>query len=128
MQQTNLDIYGNDPIPWSRALTQLEARDGHNTSWLATTGPDGTPHIAGVGALWVDGRMYFTSGPGTRKSRNLKHNPACAISVSLPELDVVIEGRAVRVTDASTLQRLADLYTVQGWPASAIDDALTAPI
>jgi hypothetical protein len=25
MDQTNLDIYGEEPIPWSRALDQLEA-------------------------------------------------------------------------------------------------------
>ncbi len=25
MDQKNLDIYGNKPIPWSRALGQLEA-------------------------------------------------------------------------------------------------------
>jgi hypothetical protein len=61
-----------------------------------------------------NGRMYFTSGPGTRKSRNLKYNPACAISVSLPDLHLVIEGRAVRVNDASTLQRLADPIRFKG--------------
>jgi hypothetical protein len=46
MEQKNLDIYGNKPIPWSRALAALEA-------------PSTKPHIAGVGALWVDGN--FTS-------------------------------------------------------------------
>ena len=28
MQQTNLDIYGSEPIPWSRALDQLQAGSG----------------------------------------------------------------------------------------------------
>jgi uncharacterized protein YndB with AHSA1/START domain len=39
MDQTNLDIYGSAPIPWSRALAQLEA-GAAKASWLATTRPD----------------------------------------------------------------------------------------
>ncbi len=129
MDQKNLDRYGNPPIPWSRALEQLESRGGPPppTYWLATTRPDGQPHVAGVGALWVDGKLYFTSGSGTRKSRNLRSNPSCSISVSLPGLDLVIEGQAVQVTDPATLRRLAERYAAQGWPATADDGGLTAP-
>jgi hypothetical protein len=75
----------------------------------------------------VDGKLYFTSGPGTRKSRNLGHNPACAVSVSLADLDLVIEGSAARVTDEATLRQLAERYAALGWPASVADGAFTAP-
>jgi general stress protein 26 len=126
MGQTNLDIYGAAPIPWARALTQLEA-GAAKAAWLATTRPDGRPHIAGVGALWVDGRLYFTSGDGTRKSRNLAANPHCAVALSLPDLDLVVEGTAARVTDEATLARLAERYAAQGWPATVSDGAITAP-
>jgi hypothetical protein len=50
--------------------------------------------------------IYFTRGSGTRKSRNLRQHPECNISVSLPDLDLVIEGRATRVTDEATLGKL----------------------
>jgi len=126
MEQTNLDIYGAAPIPWSRALKQLEA-GAAKTYWLATTRPDGRPHLAGVGAKWEDDRLYFTSGAGTRKSRNLAENPRCAVSMSLPDLDLVIEGTAAKVTDAATLARLAERYAAQGWPAAVSDGAITAP-
>ena len=129
MNQKNLDIYGDAPIPWSRARDELEGvstNDTHKTYWLATVRPDGRPHVAGVGALWDDGKFYFTSGAGTRKSRNLAANPNCTISVTLPTLDLVVEGTASRVTDQATLQRIAERYAAQGWPASASDDALTA--
>jgi hypothetical protein len=130
MDQKNLDIYGHEPIPWSRAERQLDAQiheEGHGTThWLATTSPDGQPHVAAVGALWVDGEFYFTSGPRTRKSRNLAENPSCAISVSLGDIDVVISGTARKVTDQPTLQRLARLYEAQGWPAKVGDAAITA--
>ena len=131
MEEKNLDIYGNKPIPWSRALAALEAPptkpDGApNTYWLATTRPDGRPHVAGVGALWVDGKFYFVSGPGTRKSRNLAKNPSCVISVILSGLDLVVEGTARVVTDEPTLQRLVKRYNAEGWPASVKDGAFTA--
>ena len=125
MNQKNLDIYGDAPIPWSRAVEQLEA-DTAKSFWLATVRPDGRPHVAAVGALWDDGKFYFTSGPQTRKSRNLAHNPACVLSVTLPNLDLVVEGTAARVTDAATLQRLAQRYVDQGWPARVSDGAFTA--
>src|SRR5882672_7506661 len=121
MDEQNLDIYGHDPIPWSRALEQLEAQAREEgpgrTCWLATTRSDGTPHLAAVGALWVDDHFYFTSGPRTRKSRNLANNPSCAVSVSLDGIDVVVQGTARKVTDMRTLERVANLYASLGWPA-----------
>ncbi len=121
----NLDIYGAKPLRWSRALKQLEAGPAA-TFWLATTKPDGRPHVAGVGALWVDGKIYFVSGARTRKSRNLAANPGCVFSVSLTGIDLVIEGTAIRVTDHPTLLRLAERYAAQGWPASVGGQALVA--
>jgi Pyridoxamine 5'-phosphate oxidase len=121
----NLDIYGAKPLPWSRALKQLEAGTG-GTYWLATTRPDGRPHVAAVGALWVDGEIYFVSGGRTRKSRNLAANPSCVFSVSLTGIDLVLEGTAARITDRPTLLRLAQRYAAQGWPASVAGQTLTA--
>lgn len=130
MDEQNLDIYGHDPIPWSRALKQLEAQgseeDRGRTCWLATTGPGERPHLAAVGALWVDNRFFFTSGPRTRKSRNIAANPNCAVSVSLNDIDVVIEGTARKVTDGPTLERVANIYASLGWPARASGGAITA--
>jgi general stress protein 26 len=128
MDQKNLDIYGDAPLPWSRAEKQLEETVGQSaTFFLATVRPDGRPHVAGVGALWVDGKFYFTSGAGTRKSRNLAENPNIVISVKLKDLDLVVEGTATKVTDEPTLQRLAERYDAQGWPAKVENGALTAP-
>jgi hypothetical protein len=127
MDQTNLDIYGHESIPWARALDQLQDDSVKKTFWLATVRPDGRPHVAGVGALWLDGKLYFTSGAGTRKSRNLTDNPSCVVSVALPDLDLVIECTATLVTDSTTLQRAAERYAAQGWPARVEDGVLTAP-
>ena len=125
---TNLDGYGNAALPWSRARDALAASGDENTSFvLGTVRPDGRPHAACVGALWVDDDLYMTSGPHTRKSRNLAANPVCTIAVSLPGLDLVLEGEATRVTDRATLEQVAASYRDAGWPAEVEDDAFTAP-
>jgi hypothetical protein len=133
VEQTNLDIYGGKLIPWSRARRQLigETRgtaksQQQRRSWLATVGPDGRPHLTGIGALWVDDQFYFVSGPRTRKSQNLARNKRCVMSVNLDDLDLVVEGAAKRVTDQKTLRRLARRYAKQGWPARAEGGAFTA--
>ncbi|HEX6361107.1 pyridoxamine 5'-phosphate oxidase family protein [Actinophytocola sp.] len=125
----NLDRYGSAELPWSRPRDVLVADTptADLTFFVATVRPDGRPHSAGVGAIWVDDALYFTGGPGTRRSRNLAANPACSVSVRLRGIDLVLEGEAHRVTDAATLTRVADVYRSGGWPASVEGDALTAP-
>lgn len=127
MKTKNLDIYGSAPIPWSRAEQALESVDPMTTFWLATTDPDGNPHVAGVGAIWFEGRIYFVSGPSLRKSRNLAANPHCAIGVGLHGLDLVVEGTASKVTDPATLDRVVKVFRQGGWPAEVRDGALFAP-
>ncbi len=124
----NLDSYGHAPLPWSRPQELLQAGTFFGRpAFLGTVGPDGRPHAAGVGALWLDGVVYFTSGPGTRKSRNLSTNPACTLSASLANLDLVFEGEALRVTDAPTLEQLAARCRADGWPVTVEGDAFTGP-
>lgn len=124
----NLDIYGNAPLPWSRPRDLLAAGTFFGRpAFLGTIGPDGTPHAAGIGAIWLEGEIYFTSGPATRKSRNLAANPACTISASLATIDMVFMGQAARVTDTPTLERLAALCRESGWPVQVEGDAFTGP-
>ncbi|HTU79723.1 MAG TPA: pyridoxamine 5'-phosphate oxidase family protein [Solirubrobacteraceae bacterium] len=128
-ESTNLDRYGCAALPWSRPHDLLAAGPlGPGTTFfLGTCGADGRPHAAGVGAVWFDGDMYFTSGPHARKARNLAANPAGTLSVRLEGIDLVLEGEAARVGEAQTLERVAALYRQAGWPATVQDDAFTAP-
>ena len=127
----NLDGYGAPTIDWSRVADQLATTptgapetggpDRH-THWLTTTNPDGSAHVMPVGALHIDGALYFSSGPGTRKSRNLARDPRCVVSVATHPFDLVIEGAAERVTDRDQLEAVAATYAAGGWPASVDDD------
>ena len=76
----NLDGYGTPPIEWARVhdtlfgrLPQEPGAGGPNrhTTWLATTDPDGKPHVVPFGALVLDEEIFLCSGEGTRKNRNL---------------------------------------------------------
>jgi len=119
IETKNLDIYGNAPLPWSRPHDLFAAGIFFGRpAFLGTTRPDGRPHAAGIGALWLDGDIYFTSGPGTRKSRNLAASPACTISASLATIDIVLEGEAVRVTDEPTLERVQNPISEPQEPVS----------
>jgi hypothetical protein len=125
---TNLDGYGHEPLLWSRAQAVLDATGKAMDTWFLTTAtPDGIPHATGIGALWHEGELYFTSGPGTRKSRNLARNPAATLSVSLEGIDLVFEGDATRVADPETLGIVAKRYHDDGWPVEVDGDGLTGP-
>jgi hypothetical protein len=95
--------------------------------FLGTVQPGGRPHAAGIGAVWHDGDPCFTSGPGTCKARNLASNPACTISVKLPDTDLTLDGEAARVTEPAILQQVASTYRGIGCPAEAAGDGFTVP-
>jgi hypothetical protein len=129
IETTNLDIYGNEALPWSRAQRLLDSTPAgpELPIFLSTVRPDGRPHTAGVGALWVDGDFFIVSGPKTRKSKNLANNPACTLAVPLDGLHLVLEGTVERVTDGPTLEQVAARYRDVGWPAEVEKDAFSAP-
>jgi len=131
---TNLNQYGDTPLPRDGVTPSLAETDPEpptsetdQYTVLGTVLPDGRPHAAAVGAMWIDGAWYIVSGPGTRKSRNLAANPACTLTAKLPKMDVVFAGDAERVTDPAELERVVAYYRGVGWPAEVEGDAFTAP-
>jgi nitroimidazol reductase NimA-like FMN-containing flavoprotein (pyridoxamine 5'-phosphate oxidase superfamily) len=99
------------PTPWAEASVHLEKAQ---VFWLSTVHPDRRPHVTPLVAVWLDGALYFCTGSGERKAKNLARNAHCVITTgcnTLSEgLDLVVEGDAVRVRDEATLQRVADRY------------------
>lgn len=135
MEATNLDGYGTPPIEWARVrdllaadIAQIPGSGGpdRHTPWLTTINHDGSPHVTPVGIAVVDGVWYVSSGPATRKSRNIAGDPRCVVSIATQPFDLVVEGRAARVTEAEELAAVATEYAEQGWPAHVEGDALTA--
>ncbi len=117
--QRNLDGYGAPTIDWARVkdvldgqLTQAPDTGGpqRHTVWLTTINPDGSPHVTPLGVVQLNGVWYFSSGPATRKSRNLDRDPRCVVSVATHPFDLVIEGAAERVADGGELASVAEAF------------------
>lgn len=115
---------GGTAISWKKIRDLLTTDQTH---WLTTVRPDGRPHVVPIGPAWMDGAMYFTTGQGTRKGENLAQNAHCIIAVASGGFDIVLEGKATKLTDEAKLERLAKIYRDNGWPATASNGAFDAP-
>lgn len=108
---TRFSSDGATPTAWAEARTHLERAEVY---WLSTVRPDGRPHVTPLLSVWLDGALYFCTGPTERKAKNLERNAHCILTTgcnALNEgLDLVVEGVAVRVSDDAALQRIADAY------------------
>ncbi|MBQ0825706.1 pyridoxamine 5'-phosphate oxidase family protein [Streptomyces tagetis] len=97
--------------PWPEARRHLEAAE---IFWVVTVRADGRPHVTPVIAAWHDGVLYFSTGPGEQKARNLAHDPHCSLITggnSLTEgFDLVVEGEAEPVGDAAVLEDVIAAY------------------
>ncbi len=98
---------GSGLLPWRWAENHLEK--AHNF-WVASTRPDGRPHVMPVWAVWMDGGLYFSTGAKSRKARNLRANPACVVCAEHARGQIVIEGTAKRLSDSKLWKRFAKVY------------------
>jgi hypothetical protein len=131
---TNLaNLYGLPLLDWTRIEARLEqgvsqgpesGGPSRHTCWLATINNDGSPHVTGVGALWVKGTFWFETGERTRKGRNLDRDPRCTLSLATDEFDLVVEGQADKITDPPTIAAMAARWNEEGWPARVDDTGL----
>jgi general stress protein 26 len=105
---------GAQPTNWAEASRVLEDA---KLSWISTVRPDSRPHVTPLLTVWVDSTLHFCTGPEERKCRNLAENPHLVLTTGSNALhgglDLVVEGVAVRVTDGSTLRRLAEAWVAK---------------
>jgi len=112
---TELDTRFSSPgavaTPWDEAREQLERAE---IWWLSTVRPDERPHVTPLIAVWVEGALYFGTGPAERKVKNLQTNTRCVLTTGCnamgEALDLVVEGDAVRVTDEPAIRRVAEAF------------------
>jgi nitroimidazol reductase NimA-like FMN-containing flavoprotein (pyridoxamine 5'-phosphate oxidase superfamily) len=118
---------GATPTPWEDVVGVLDSAE---LFWISTVRTDGQPHVTPLPAVWHDGALYFCTGPGEQKAVNLLANDACALTTGNNRwkagLDVVVEGRADRVTDDAHLRVLAAMWSTKyhgDWEYEARDGA-----
>ncbi|MER5468265.1 pyridoxamine 5'-phosphate oxidase family protein [Streptomyces sp. NPDC002685] len=102
---------------WAEAQRQLKAAE---IFWVSTVRPDGRLHVTPVIAAWHDGVLYFSTGAGEQKARNLAQDGHCALTTggnSLTEgLDLVVEGKAEPVVDPTVLEEVIAAYEAKYGP------------
>ena len=121
---------GEGTTSWEMARERLANPEQPRTYWLATTRPDGRPHLMPVIAFWIDGAMHVVAGEGTQKARNIAADGHCVIATSsttLPSLDIVIEGRAEALADPDVVRHLAEFLHDNNWPLEAKGDKVYGP-
>jgi len=62
---------------WGGARAALEKAEIY---WISTVRPDGRPHVTPLVSVWLDGALYFCTGEGERKNKNLQQNPHCILT------------------------------------------------
>jgi PPOX class probable F420-dependent enzyme len=85
--------------------------------WLATVCPEGTPHLAPLWYIWHDDCLYiFTGGV---KLRNLRANPSVSVALQDGVRPLILEGKAMPVTDDAVLAEVAARYRARfAWDIS----------
>lgn len=76
-------------LEWSEVATRLTAT---KNVWMATTRPDGRPHVVPRWGVWLDERFWYDGAPTTRHSRNIASNPSCVLHLESGDETVILEG------------------------------------
>jgi nitroimidazol reductase NimA-like FMN-containing flavoprotein (pyridoxamine 5'-phosphate oxidase superfamily) len=136
--EVTAEIYGFSypdatPTPWAVGLEHVTEAD---TFWLSTVRPDGRPHVTPLIAVWHGDAIWFTTGPGERKAKNLAGNSSCVLTTGRSDLvegglDVVLEGAAEQVTNEAQLQPIAETFAAKygtgTWQFVVRDGAFSRP-
>jgi hypothetical protein len=126
---TTLDQRNSDAdasaTTWEETERILRAAE---VSWISTVRADGRPHVTPLVAVWVDGCLYFHTGAEEQKFANLRANPNVVLTTGCNRwdegIDVVVEGKAVQVTDEKVLAGVAGAFAARWdgrWQLTARD-------
>ncbi|MFZ0636038.1 MAG: pyridoxamine 5'-phosphate oxidase family protein [Candidatus Acidiferrales bacterium] len=87
-------------IAWNDVTAELDKSKNY---WIATTRPDGRPHVMPVWGVWLNGAVYFGTDRTSVKARNLQANPAAVVHLESGDECVILEGAAREITDAAEI-------------------------
>ena len=62
--------------------------------WMATTRPDGSPHVVPRWGVWLSGRFWYDGSLDTLHVQNLTANDACVLHLEDGHEAVIVEGRS----------------------------------
>ena len=79
-------------------------------TYLATTRPDGRPHVVPVHPCWDGDKAYVFSGADSQKARNVSNDPRFSMHYTVSQDtsfdSLIVDGTAALVTDVDEKRRL----------------------
>jgi hypothetical protein len=110
---------GRGLLDWSTAEQRLVTARNY---WLSTASAAAAPHAMPVWGVWLKDRFLFSTGPRTRKARNLAGNARAVVHLESGAQLVVVEGVARQVSDAKLIESFVSAYNPKyGWNFTAAD-------
>jgi general stress protein 26 len=100
--------YGNPKqrLAWSDVEKKLRSASVY---WIASTRPDGRPHVIPRDGTWFEGGLYYGGSPETVHFRNISANPEIVVHIGDGQEAIIVEGAVeIEKPDAEKAQRLSD--------------------
>lgn len=79
-------------VPWEDIEAALRESMHY---WLATTRPDGRPHVVPRWGVWLNGSFWYDGSPETVHVQNLKHSPECVLHLEDGWKATIVEGKSL---------------------------------
>lgn len=76
-------------LAWADVEARLVAAPQY---WMATTRPDGRPHVVPRWGVWLDGQFFYDGAPTTVHARNIAQRPPCTLHLEDGWKAVIVEG------------------------------------
>jgi hypothetical protein len=93
-------------LPWRWAELRLISCRNY---FLATTRPDGRPHVMPLWGVWHHDHFCFSTAITSIKSKNLLKQPRCAVTIDDGHHCVIVEGVA-RLTKLDEVPGFIEAY------------------
>jgi uncharacterized pyridoxamine 5'-phosphate oxidase family protein len=111
-------------LPWKWAEDRLKKSRQY---WIATTRPDGRPHVMVIWALWMNGLLYFSTGAKSRKAQNIANNPHSVICTDQADQAVILEGIIETERNVERIRKFVPLYEKKyKWKLGEMGDKMIA--
>jgi nitroimidazol reductase NimA-like FMN-containing flavoprotein (pyridoxamine 5'-phosphate oxidase superfamily) len=83
--------YGNPTkrLEWADVEQKLESASAY---WIASTRPDGRPHVVPRDGVWFDGGLYYGGSEKTVHYRNIIRNPQVVVHIGDGQEAIIVEG------------------------------------
>jgi hypothetical protein len=78
-------------LEWSSVEDRLEESLHY---WMATTRPNGKPHVVPRWGVWLDGRLWYDGALDTVHTQNLNNDSSCVLHLEDGQQAVIVEGRS----------------------------------